>query len=153
VVRGAATMAGYWNRPAETEEALRGGWMHTGDGGYMDADSYVFLVDRIKDMIITGGENVYSIEVENVISKHPAVATCAIVGLPDDKWGERVHAVVVLRSGAALELDELQRFARDQIAGYKIPRSMSIVDALPVSAAGKVLKRDLRAQLSVPAGS
>ncbi len=151
VVRGAATMVGYWNRPAETEEALRGGWMHTGDGGYMDADAFVFLVDRIKDMIITGGENVYSIEVENVISKHPAVATSAIVGLPDDTWGERVHAVVVLKSGAALELDELQDFAREQIAGYKIPRSMSVVDALPVSAAGKVLKRDLRAQLSVPA--
>jgi acyl-CoA synthetase (AMP-forming)/AMP-acid ligase II len=102
-------------------------------------------------MIITGGENVYSIEVENVISKHPAVATSAIVGLPDDTWGERVHAVVVLKSGAALELDELQDFAREKIAGYKIPRSMSVVDALPVSAAGKVLKRDLRAQLSVPA--
>ena len=151
VVRGAATMVGYWNRPTETAEALRGGWMHTGDGGYMDADAFIFLVDRIKDMIITGGENVYSIEVENVISKHPAVATSAIVGLPDDTWGERVHAVVVLKSGAALDLDELQDFAREQIAGYKIPRSMSVVDALPVSAAGKVLKRDLRAQLSVPA--
>ena len=151
VVRGAATMVGYWNRPKETEEALRGGWMHTGDGGYMDDDSFVFVVDRIKDMIITGGENVYSIEVENVISKHPSIATSAIIGLPDDKWGERVHAVVVLQPGAALELDDLQQFSREMIAGYKIPRSMTIVDALPLSAAGKVLKRDLRAELIAPA--
>ena len=148
VVRGGATMVGYWDRPDETAEALRGGWMHTGDGGYMDADSYVFVVDRIKDMIITGGENVYSIEVENVISKHPAIATCAVIGLPDDKWGERVHAVVVLQAGATLELEQLQELARGHIAGYKIPRSLSFVDALPLSAAGKVLKRELRAQLS-----
>ena len=140
----AATMLGYWNRPDETAEALRGGWMHTGDGGYMDDDSYVFVVDRIKDMIITGGENVYSIEVENVISQHPSIATCAVIGLPDDKWGERVHAVVVLQPGAALDLEELQALAREHIAGYKIPRSISFTDALPMSAAGKVLKRELR---------
>ena len=109
---------------------------------------YVFVVDRIKDMIITGGENVYSIEVENVISKHPAIATCAVIGLPDDKWGERVHAVVVLQAGAALELEQLQELARGHIAGYKIPRSLSFVDALPLSAAGKVLKRELRSQLA-----
>lgn len=152
VVRGGATMVGYWNKPAETAEALRGGWMHTGDGGYMDDDSYIFVVDRIKDMIITGGENVYSIEVENVISKHPSIATCAVIGLPDEKWGERVHAVVVLQPGATLDLEELQDLARAQIAGYKIPRGLSFADALPLSAAGKVLKRELRAQLAaVPA--
>jgi acyl-CoA synthetase (AMP-forming)/AMP-acid ligase II len=148
VVRGGATMVGYWNRPDESDEALRGGWMHTGDGGYMDEDSYVFVVDRIKDMIITGGENVYSIEVENVISKHPAIATCAVIGLPDDTWGERVHAVVVLQDGATLELEDLQQVARAHIAGYKIPRSISFTDALPVSAAGKVLKRELRLRLT-----
>ena len=154
VVRGGATMVGYWNRPVETAEALRGGWMHTGDGGYMDDDSYVFVVDRIKDMIITGGENVYSIEVENVISKHPSIATCAVIGLPDDKWGERVHAVVVLLPGAALDLEDLQALAREHIAGYKIPRSITLAEGLPISAAGKVLKRELRAQLAaVPASA
>jgi acyl-CoA synthetase (AMP-forming)/AMP-acid ligase II len=146
-------MIGYWNRPDETADAIRGGWMHTGDGGYMDAESYVFVVDRIKDMIITGGENVYSVEVENVISKHPSIATCAVIGLPDDVWGERVHAVVVLQAGQELELEDLQALARGQIAGYKIPRSMSFVDALPISAAGKVLKRDLRAALAPAAVS
>jgi acyl-CoA synthetase (AMP-forming)/AMP-acid ligase II len=147
VVRGSATMLGYWKRPAETAEALRGGWMHTGDGGYMTENSYVFVVDRIKDMIITGGENVYSIEVENVISKHPAIATCAVIGLPDEKWGERVHAVVVLHPGTNLTIDELMDFCRPSIAGYKVPRGLTIVDALPLSPAGKVLKRDLRATL------
>lgn len=148
IVRGAATMLGYWKRPEETAAALRGGWMHTGDGGYMDDESFLFVVDRIKDMIITGGENVYSIEVENVISRHPAVATSAVIGLPDEKWGERVHAVVVLQPGAALTIEELIEFSRGSIAGYKIPRSLSVVDALPLSPAGKVLKRDLRASLT-----
>ena len=148
VVRGGATMVGYWNRPKETAEALRNGWMHTGDGAYMDDESYIYVVDRIKDMIITGGENVYSIEVENVISKHPAIATCAVIGLPDEKWGERVHTVVVLQPGAELTLEEVQELAREQIAGYKIPRSISFIDALPLSAQGKVLKRDLREQFA-----
>jgi acyl-CoA synthetase (AMP-forming)/AMP-acid ligase II len=148
VVRGAATMVGYWNREQETAEALRGGWMHTGDGGYMDADSFVFVVDRIKDMIITGGENVYSVEVENVLSKHPSIATSAVIGLPDEKWGERVHAVIVLRPGTELTIEQLMDFTREKIAGYKIPRGMTIVGSLPISAAGKVLKRELRAQLA-----
>lgn len=144
VARGGATMVGYWNKPDETADALRGGWMHTGDGGYMDEDGYVFVVDRIKDMIITGGENVYSVEVENVVAKHPAVAAVAIIGLPDDQWGERVHAVVVLQPDQTVTLDELKDLSREHIAGYKIPRSLSFVDALPLSAQGKVLKRDLR---------
>jgi acyl-CoA synthetase (AMP-forming)/AMP-acid ligase II len=142
--RGGATMVGYWKRPAETAEALKGGWMHTGDGGYMDEDGYVFVVDRIKDMVITGGENVYSVEVESVLSKHPAVAAVAVIGLPDEKWGERVHAVVVLHPGQTVTLEEIQALAREDIAGYKIPRSISFVDALPLSAQGKVLKYDLR---------
>jgi acyl-CoA synthetase (AMP-forming)/AMP-acid ligase II len=144
LARGGATMVGYWKRPEETAEALRGGWMHTGDGGYMDDDGYVFVVDRIKDMIITGGENVYSVEVENVVAKHPAVAAVAIIGLPDEQWGERVHAVVVLQPAQTVTLQEIQALARQHIAGYKIPRTLSIVDALPLSAQGKVLKRDLR---------
>jgi acyl-CoA synthetase (AMP-forming)/AMP-acid ligase II len=143
-VRGGHVMRGYWDRPAETAEALRGGWMHTGDGGWMDDDGYVYLVDRIKDMIITGGENVYSVEVENALCQHPAVATAAVIGVPDDTWGERVHAVVVPAAGRSLTLDDLAGFCRDRIASYKIPRSMELVEALPLSAAGKVLKRELR---------
>ncbi|SFS14592.1 Acyl-CoA synthetase (AMP-forming)/AMP-acid ligase II [Microbacterium sp. cf046] len=153
VARGGATMVGYWKKPAETAEALRGGWMHTGDGGYMDEDGYVYVVDRIKDMIITGGENVYSVEVENVVAKHPAVAAVAIIGLPDERWGERVHAVIVLQPGQEVTLEEIQAVAREHIAGYKIPRSMSFLDALPLSAQGKVLKRELRLREYEPVGA
>ncbi|MEU6700780.1 long-chain-fatty-acid--CoA ligase [Pseudonocardia sp. NPDC046786] len=148
LVRGGHVMCGYRDRPEETREALRDGWMHTGDGGRLDEDGYLYLVDRIKDMIITGGENVYSTEVENVLAAHPAVATCAVVGVPDDTYGERVHAVVVLRPGSTVADGELREFAKTRIAGYKAPRSVSFADALPLSAAGKVLKRELRAQLT-----
>jgi acyl-CoA synthetase (AMP-forming)/AMP-acid ligase II len=137
-------MLGYWHRPAETAEALRGGWMHTGDGGRMDDEGYLYLTDRLKDMIITGGENVYSVEVENVLAQHPAVAACAVIGVPDPTWGERVHAVVVPVAGATVTLEGLRAFCRERIAGYKTPRSMQLVDALPLNAAGKVLKRELR---------
>lgn len=142
VVRGDHVMLGYWQREQETASALRGGWMHTGDGGYMDERGYVFVVDRIKDMIVSGGENVYSAEVENALAKHPAVASCAVIGVPDDQWGERVHAVVVL--AGAVSDEELRTFCRSHIAGYKIPRSVEFVDALPMSGAGKILKRELR---------
>ncbi|MBW0134422.1 long-chain-fatty-acid--CoA ligase [Pseudonocardia abyssalis] len=145
VVRGGHVMLGYWNRPEETATALRGGWMHTGDAGYMDERGYVFIVDRVKDMIVTGGENVYSAEVENALAGHAAVAACAVIGVPDDEWGERVHAVVVLAPGATATPDELREHCVARIAGYKAPRSVGFVDALPVSAAGKVLKRELRA--------
>ncbi|MEH3048191.1 acyl-CoA synthetase [Sphingomonas adhaesiva] len=142
VVRGDAVMAGYWNRPEESAAALRGGWMHTGDVGWMDADGYVHVVDRLKDMILTGGENVFSIEVEGALSCHPAVAQCAVVGRPDDHWGETVHAVVVLRDAATA--DELIAHCRDRIARYKCPRSVEFRSALPLSAAGKILKAQLR---------
>jgi acyl-CoA synthetase (AMP-forming)/AMP-acid ligase II len=144
-VRGGNVMLGYWQQPEATAEALRGGWMHTGDAGSMDDEGFVFLSDRIKDMIITGGENVYSVEVENVLCQHPAVATAAVIGVPDDVYGERVHAVVVPAAGQAVELPELQAFCAGRIAGYKSPRSMEVAAALPLSAAGKVLKRELRA--------
>lgn len=144
--RGDNMMQGYWNRPEETAAALEGGWMHTGDGGRMDERGYVFIADRIKDMIITGGENVYSAEVENVLARHPAVAQSAVIGLPDDRWGERVHAVVVLRPDAEVTPQQLSEFCREHIAGYKVPRSVAFVDQLPISGAGKVLKRDLRKQ-------
>ncbi|MCD2190432.1 long-chain-fatty-acid--CoA ligase [Actinomycetospora soli] len=146
VVRGGHVMQGYWNRPEETAAALRGGWMHTGDAGWMDDAGYVFVVDRIKDMIITGGENVYSAEVENALAAHPAVASCAVIGVPDDRWGERVHAVVVLRDGvAAPPADELREHVAERIARYKAPRSVEYLEALPISGAGKILKRELRA--------
>jgi acyl-CoA synthetase (AMP-forming)/AMP-acid ligase II len=144
-VRGAHVMQGYWKKPTETAEAVKDGWMHTGDGGYLDDAGYLFIVDRIKDMIISGGENIYSAEVENALAQHPAGAACAVIGVPDDEWGERVHAVVVLAAGQSVTIEELRDHAKALIAGYKCPRSMETIDALPVSAAGKVLKRELRA--------
>ncbi len=144
-VRGPNVMQGYWNMPELTAETVRDGWMHTGDGAYMDDDGFIFVVDRVKDMIISGGENVYSAEVENTVAQHPAVATCAVIGIPSAEWGESVHAVVVLKSGASLTDQELIRFCKERIAGYKCPRSVDFVDALPVSGAGKVLKTALRA--------
>jgi acyl-CoA synthetase (AMP-forming)/AMP-acid ligase II len=148
VVRGANVMLGYWNRPQETAAAVRDGWMHTGDMARMDEHGYIYIVDRLKDMIITGGENVYSAEVENALAGHPAVAAAAVIGVPDDRWGERVHAVIVLRPGSEASKEtlqeSLQEHCRALIAGYKVPRSLEFVDALPISGAGKVLKRDLR---------
>jgi acyl-CoA synthetase (AMP-forming)/AMP-acid ligase II len=145
VAAGDHVMLGYWKQPEATAEAVRAGWMHTGDGGYMDERGYVYVVDRIKDMIISGGENVYSIEVENVVARHPAIAQVAVIGVPDEIWGERVHAVVTLAPGSALDLDELRDFCKQDIAGYKAPRSLEIVEQLPLSGAGKILKRTLRA--------
>ncbi|MEU0546072.1 long-chain fatty acid--CoA ligase [Nocardia sp. NPDC005978] len=145
-VAGGHVMLGYWNKPEETASAVREGWMHTGDGGYMDAEGYVYIVDRLKDMIVTGGENVYSAEVENAVAGHPAVAACAVIGVPDEEWGERVHAVIVCQPGATLTAEDLRDHVKSLIAGYKAPRTIEIVDALPVSGAGKILKRDLRAK-------
>jgi acyl-CoA synthetase (AMP-forming)/AMP-acid ligase II len=143
-VRGPGVMLGYWNKPEATAEAVRDGWMHTGDGGYMDAEGFVFIADRIKDMIVTGGENVYSIEVENAVAKHPAVMQCAVIGIPDDQWGELVHVCVVPHSGAGVALEALQEHCKASIANYKLPRSLEIVEALPMSGAGKILKNQLR---------
>jgi acyl-CoA synthetase (AMP-forming)/AMP-acid ligase II len=144
IVRGDNVMLGYWNRPEDTAAAVRDGWMHTGDGGRMDENGYLFIVDRIKDMIITGGENVYSAEVENALAGHPAVAACAVIGVPDPDWGERVHAVVVLLPGQQATAEDVRAHCKTLIAGYKAPRSVDFVDALPMSGAGKILKRDLR---------
>jgi long-chain acyl-CoA synthetase len=143
-VRGDNVMMGYWERPEETAKAIIDGWMHTGDGGYMDADGYIFIVDRIKDMIVSGGENIYSAEVENALSRHPAVAACAVIGVPDERFGERVHAVVVLHRGHDSTEEELRAFCRNDIAGYKLPRSIEFAAELPVSGTGKILKRELR---------
>lgn len=148
VARGETVMLGYWNRPEETAKALVDGWMHTGDGGYMNEDGYIFVVDRLKDMIITGGENVYSVEVENVIARHEAVAQCAVIGLPHDQWGETVHAVIMRQAGASLTQEDIIGFCRERIAHYKCPKSVTIQDEpLPLSGAGKILKRLLREQV------
>jgi long-chain acyl-CoA synthetase len=143
--RGENVMLGYWKQPELSERTLRGGWLHTGDGGYMDEEGYVYVVDRVKDMIISGGENVYSAEVENAIYQHPAVAECAVIGIPHDKWGEQVHAVVRCKEGQKLDAEGLMAHCRDLIAGYKCPRSVDFVSApLPLSGAGKILKTELR---------
>ncbi len=145
--RGDVVMQGYWERPEETARAVIDGWMHTGDGGYMDQDGFVYIVDRIKDMIVTGGENVYSVEVENAVAQFPAVAQCAVIGIPSERWGEAVHAIVVPRPGSSVDTDALIAFCHQRIAGYKCPRSVEIRDApLPLSGAGKILKRELRQQ-------
>ena len=145
VVRGDNVMMGYWERPEETKKAIVDGWMHTGDAGYMDEDAYVYIVDRLKDMIVTGGENVYSAEVENCVAQHPAVAQCAVIGIPDEKWGEAVHAVVMRKPGAAVTEADIIEFCKARIAGYKCPCSVKIQDEmLPLSGAGKILKRELR---------
>jgi long-chain acyl-CoA synthetase len=138
-------MQGYWKQPELTAKTLRGGWMHTGDAAYMDADGFIFLVDRLKDMIISGGENVYSGEVENALHEHPGVRECAVIGLPDDDFGERVHAIVVPHDGVTLGADELTAHCRRLIAGYKCPRSYEFRQTpLPLSGTNKILKRQLR---------
>ncbi|WP_323122942.1 long-chain-fatty-acid--CoA ligase [Burkholderia alba] len=142
--RGPMVMQGYWNKPEETAAVLRDGWMHTGDGGYRDAEGYLYVVDRLKDMIVTGGENVYSAEVENAIAQLPQVSMCAVIGVPDDQWGERVHAVIVLRPGTALDELGVITHCRGLVAGYKCPRSIEFRNELPLSPAGKLQKFILR---------
>ena len=144
-IRSPGVMLGYWNRPDATAEAVLDGWMRTGDGGSLDADGYLYLADRIKDMIVSGGENIYSLEVESVVVQHPAVRQCAVIGIPHQVWGEAVHAVVVLHEDHACGEQELIEFCRGRLAGYKLPRSIEFRAELPLTAAGKVLKRDLRA--------
>jgi acyl-CoA synthetase (AMP-forming)/AMP-acid ligase II len=142
--RGPQLMRGYLNKPEASAEALRGGWMHTGDAGSMDEEGFVYIQDRVKDMVVSGGENVYPREVEEVVFKHPAIADVAVIGVPDEKWGEAIKAIVVLREGAELEAEELIEHCRGQLAGYKIPRSVDFIDELPRNPSGKVLKRELR---------
>ena len=144
--RGANVMLGYWGMESVTAETLRNGWLHTGDLGYMDEDGFVFIVDRAKDMVISGGENIFSVEVEGAIYSHPAVQECAVIGIPHEHWGEAVHAIVVLREGSRASDSEIIEHCREKIAGYKVPRTVDFrVEPLPVSGAGKVLKNELRA--------
>ncbi len=138
-------MGGYWNNPQETTRAFRDGMFRTGDIGYQDADGYLYILDRLKDMIVTGGENVYCGEVEAVISEHPAVREVAVFGIPDPQWGELVMACVVLNPGKTLSADDLVRHCRRSLANYKIPRRVEFHDSeLPKSGSGKILKRLLR---------
>jgi long-chain acyl-CoA synthetase len=144
-LRAPNVMRGYHERPDETAAALtEDGWLRTGDGGYLDEEGYLFLTDRIKDMIVSGGENVYPIEVEEALAQHPDVVDVAVIGVPDERWGETVKAVVIARPGADPDPDDLIAFARERLAGYKLPRSIEFVDELPRTASGKVLKRELR---------
>jgi len=146
LTRSVQNFRGYWGNPEETARTLGAdGWLRTGDAGYLDAEGYLFLTDRVKDMIITGGENVYPAEVENALSDHPAVADVAVIGVPDDRWGETVKAIVVPRAGAAPRPEELIAFARARLAHFKCPTSVDFADTLPRNPSGKVLRRELRA--------
>ena len=146
LVRGPMVMQGYWNRPELSAETLRGGLMHSVDSGYFEPDGYLYIADRIKDIIISVGENVYSTEVENAICAHPDVLQCAVIGIPDQRWGESVHAVVVRRPATVLTGDDIVAHCRGLIAGYKCPRSVDVREQpLPLSSVNKINKAELRA--------
>jgi long-chain acyl-CoA synthetase len=145
VVSGPRLMAGYWNKPQATAEAIQDGWYHTGDLGYLDGQRNLYIVDRKKDMIVSGGENVYSVEVENILSTHPDVLECTVIGIPSDEWGEAVHAVIVTRGEENPAAEDIAAFCRGKIANYKIPKSISIAaDPLPKTGPGKIAKRLIR---------
>ena len=145
VVKGPHAMIGYWKKPEETAKALRDGWVYTGDAGVFDADGYLYIVDRVKDMVVTGGENVFTTEVENAVISHDAVFDVAVIGVPHEEWGEAVHAIVILQPGKNAAEAELIEHCRAQIAGYKLPKTISFREqAMPLSGAGKVLKTELR---------
>ena len=144
-VRSEQVMAGYWGKPEATAAAITtDGWYRSGDGGHIDADGYVYVTDRIKDMIISGGENIYPAEIERVLAEHPALADVAVIGVPDERWGEAPKAVVVLRAGANVEPNELVAWCRERLAGYKVPKTVDVVAELPRNPTGKILKRELR---------
>jgi fatty-acyl-CoA synthase len=147
-VRSSLVMRGYYRNPEATAEASAYGWHHTGDIGYLDPDGFLFIVDRAKDMVITGGFNVYSTEVEQALMEHPAVADCAVVGLPDEKWGERVTAVVQLRRGQQVSGAELSAFVKQRLGSVKAPKQVEVWPDLPRSKVGKVLKTDIKATLN-----
>jgi acyl-CoA synthetase (AMP-forming)/AMP-acid ligase II len=144
ICRGRQMIHGYWNLPGASAQAVQGGWFHTGDAGYIDEEGYLFVRDRIKDMIISGGENIYPAEVESLLHSHPDVADVAVIGVPDAHWGESVKAIVVCRAGSTIKEGDLIAFVRPHIAGYKVPRSVEFADTLPRNASGKLLKRELR---------
>ena len=139
-------MLGYWNQPEQTKTSLRDGWVHTGDCGFQDEDGFIYVVDRLKDMIVSGGENVFSTEVESALSTRPNVGAVAVIGIPCKTWGEAVHAIIVPKPGASIDDASIIEHCRKRIAGYKCPRSISVsTEPFPLSGPGKVLKRELRA--------
>ena len=144
VIRHEIVMKGYWKRPDATAEAIRAGWFHTGDAGYLDDEGYLYIHDRVKDMVVSGGENIYPAEVENALFGHPAIADVAVIGVPDERWGEAVKAVVVLKPDAVATQEDLIAFARERIAGFKVPKTVDFVTALPRNPSGKILRRELR---------
>ena len=144
LARGPQLMRGYWNLADETAEALRGGWMHTGDAGTMDDEGYIYIQDRVKDMIVSGGENVYPRVVEDVLFQHPAVADAAVIGVPDKQWGETVMAILVLKEGETATEEEIIEHCRDKLGGFERPRSVNFIEELPRNPSGKVVKRELR---------
>jgi long-chain acyl-CoA synthetase len=145
LVRGPHTMLGYWNKPEETAKALRDGWIYTGDAAYFDEQGYLYIVDRVKDMVVTGGENVFTTEVESAIISHDAVQDVAVIGTPHEEWGEAVHAIVIFHPDKCASEEELIAHCRERIAGYKLPKGFTFrEEPLPLSGAGKVLKTELR---------
>jgi acyl-CoA synthetase (AMP-forming)/AMP-acid ligase II len=152
-VRGPVVMQGYWNDPAATKDAFRAGWYHTGDLGRFDEDGYLYLLDRAKELVISGGANIYPREVENVLITHPAIRDVAVFGIPDRFWGESVVAAIVTEPGQTIDSDEIERLCRENLASYKKPRHVVYTDSLPRSAYGKVLKRELAAQYGALAES
>jgi fatty-acyl-CoA synthase len=144
IIQGPNVMAGYWHRPDDTDTATAGGWFHSGDAAAVDEEGFVFIVDRIKDMIISGGENIYPAEVEKALYEHPTVRECAVVGVPDERWGEVGRAVVVLRDDASADPDQILTFLDGRLARYKIPKSVVFTDVLPRNAAGKLLRNEIR---------
>jgi fatty-acyl-CoA synthase len=146
VVRGNVVMEGYYADPDSTAIAFQGGWFHSGDAAVVHSDGYAEIRDRIKDVIISGGENISSVEVEGMLLRHPAVQEAAVVGLPDERWGEAPHAFIVLKPGAQASDDELRHFMRDNLAHFKVPKSFTMVDDLPKTATGKIQKFVLRGQ-------
>lgn len=144
ICRTGQVMKGYWNLPDETRKAMRGEWFHTGDAGYLDADGYLYIYDRVKDMIVSGGENIYPAEIESALYGHPAIADIAVIGVPSERWGEAVKACIVLKPEQSLTAEDLIAYARERIAGYKVPRSVDFMETLPRNPSGKLLKRELR---------
>lgn len=145
VTRSPLNMLGYWGRPEETAKTIDPeGWLHTGDAGYFDEEGYLYLHDRIKDMIVTGGENVYPAEVENGLLSHPEIVDAAVIGVPDDKWGEAVKAIVVLAPSSGLSAEQIIAFSHERLAGYKCPKTVDFAEVLPRNPSGKILKRELR---------
>jgi len=144
LIKAPNVMKGYWNKPDATRGAIKDRWFHTGDAGFFDEEGYLYIHDRVKDMIVSGGENIYPAEVENALFGHPGVADAAVIGVPDPKWGEAVKAIVVRKEGANPDPSEIIAWARERIAGYKLPKSVDFVETIPRNPSGKVLRRELR---------